>query len=76
MLIKFVYEVTLDGFECLVHAVEYQVIPVWRQAHELAEAAWVKLDQSESDKTVQQVITTAKFHVTRREKGWVGPLCL
>ena len=62
MLVVLVDEVTLDGLERLVHAVEHQVVPVGGQAHELMKTSWVKLDQCKGDNAIQEVIITAKLN--------------
>ena len=52
MLVELVDEVTLNRFEGLVHAIEHQIVPVWRQTHEFAKAIWVVLYQGKGDKSI------------------------
>lgn len=61
MLVKLVDEVALDWFESLVHAIQHEIVPIRRQAHELAERSWVILNQSEGDGTIQRVVFTAEL---------------
>ena len=60
MLVELVDEVTLDRFEGLVHAVEDEVVPVGREAHKLAEARWIVLDQSEGDRAIEWVLSISE----------------
>ena len=62
MLVELVDEVTFDLFEGLVHTVEDEVVPVGREAHELAEARWIVLDQSEGDRTIERVLRISESH--------------
>ena len=52
MLVELVNKVALNWFERLVHSVQYQVIPIWRETHVFTEATGVELDQCKRDFSV------------------------
>ena len=67
MLVELIDEVALDHLEGLVHAIEYQIVPVWREAHKFAEAARVKLDQHKRNCAIKQaVFATSEFDMAPR----------
>ena len=67
MLIELIDEVALNHFECLVHTIEDQIVPVWREAHKLTEAARIKLDQHKRNRAIKQAIfASAKFDMAPR----------
>ena len=69
MLVELIYEVALNHLEGLVHTIEYQIVPIWREAHKLTEAARIKLDQHERNRAIKQaVFATSEFNMTPRHR--------
>ena len=70
MLVELVDEVTLNRFEGLVHAIEHQIVPVWRQTHEFTKAIWVVLYEGKGNKSIQKTVLAAKFDVSWSPHMW------
>ena len=71
MLVELVDEVALNWFERLVHSVQYQVIPIWRETHVFTEATGVELDQCKRDFPVYERVFSTKLDASLLFRGKV-----